>query len=300
MNFLLIALCLLAGPVLRSSGLVPEGSHRGINAWILYVAMPAVALLYLPETRWSTELILPAAMPFLVWAGAWLMLKLCAGRLGLDPETQAALLLTAGLGNTSFIGFPLTEAYFGTEGLRIAVFCDQACFIALSSLGVLTALKASHGAAFGAKTMVTNIVRFPPFLAFAAGLLLPRFLDYSPLDPLLAKLAGTLVPLALFSVGLQIQISDWRSELRPLSLGLAYKLLLAPALVLGVSLACHAKGIIAQASIFEAAMAPMVTAAILAAQYRLNPRLSNLMVGVGILLSIVTTGLWSLILHTLR
>jgi predicted permease len=119
------------------------------------------------------------------------------------------------------------------------------------------------------------------------------------LNPLLTKLAGTLVPLALFSVGLQIRISDWGSELRLLSLGLVYKLLLAPALVLGVALAFHLKGIIAQASVFEAAMAPMVTAAILAAEYRLNPRLSNLMVSVGILISIATTGLWALILRTL-
>jgi hypothetical protein len=39
-------------------------------------------------------------------------------------------------------------------------------------------------------------------------------------------------------------------------------------------------------------MAPMITAAIIADQYQLNPKLANLMVGTGILLSFVTTGLW--------
>ena len=78
MNFLLIALCLIAGLVLRSSGILPENSHRGINAWILYIALPAVTLLYIPAIPWSSALILPVTMPWLVWIGAWLMLKLFA------------------------------------------------------------------------------------------------------------------------------------------------------------------------------------------------------------------------------
>jgi predicted permease len=119
------------------------------------------------------------------------------------------------------------------------------------------------------------------------------------LNPLLTKLAATLVPLALFSVGMQIKFSEWRSELPSLSLGLAYKLMIAPGLVLCAALAFKTGGIIAQTSVFEAAMAPMVTSAILAAEYRLNARLANLMVSVGILLSIATTGLWWFILRTI-
>jgi predicted permease len=297
MNFLLIALCLLAGLVLRSSGIVPEDSYKGINTWILYIALPSVSLLYIPAIRWGGALILPVIMPLLVWAGAWLILKVPAGRFHLDGGTHAALLLTAGLGNTSFIGFPLTQAYFGDEGLRIAVICDQISFITLSTIGVVTALNASHDTDSGMKGIARKIIRFPPFLAFLAAIILPRFIDLSPLDPLLEKLAGTLVPLALFSVGLQIRFGEWRRELRPLSFGLVYKLLIAPALVFCAALVLQIKGIIAQASVFEASMPPMITSAILAAEYELDPRLSNLMVSIGILVSIGTTGFWSLILN---
>jgi malate permease and related proteins len=297
MSFLLIAICLISGLVLRSSGILPENSHRGINAWILYIALPAVTLLYVPALTWSSALILPLTMPFLVWSGAWITLKLFARHFALDKGTQAVLLLTAGLGNTSFVGFPLTQAYFGDEGLRIAVICDQMNFIALATLGVMTALNASHSADSGMKTMVRGIIRFPSYLAFVAALILPRFISFEPLNPLLTKLGATLVPLALFSVGLQMQFSEWRRELPSLSLGLIYKLLIAPGLVLGAALAFQLKGIIGQTSVFEAAMAPMVTSAILAVEYQLNPRLSNLMVSVGLLISIATTGLWWLILR---
>ena len=299
MNFVLIALCLLAGMALRSSRILPENSHRGINAWLLYVAMPAVTLLYIPEIRWSRALILPFVMPLLVWGGAWLTLRLSAGRLALERRTSAALLLTAGLGNTSFVGFPLTQAYFGEEGLRIAVICDQVSFLALSTLGVMTALNASRGEGLGKRMILRNIVRFPPFLSFIAALVVPRFVDFGPVNPLFAKLAATLVPLALFSVGLQIRFSESRREAAPLALGLAYKLIAAPAIVFCAALAFRVGGVAAQASIFEAAMAPMVTSAILASEYGLNRRLSNLMVSVGLVLSLITTGFWFLVLKSI-
>lgn len=124
MNFVLIALCLVAGWILRASNILPHDSHKPINIWILYIALPSVALLYVPAITWTSALILPIVMPLCVWFGAWLLFKLFAKRLAIDTASQAALLLTAGLGNTSFVGFPLSQAYFGDEGLRIAVICD--------------------------------------------------------------------------------------------------------------------------------------------------------------------------------
>jgi malate permease and related proteins len=296
MNFVLIAFCLIAGLVLRAAGILPKNSHKGINAWLLYIALPSVTLLYVPAIQWSRSLILPIAMPFLVWGGAWITLNLFARRISLDKKTRAALLLTAGLGNTSFIGFPLTQAYFGEEGLHIAIICDQISFIVLLTIGVMTALKASHRANPGRMVMAKNILRFPSFLVFIVAIVLPRFTTLASLNPFLTILAGTLVPLALFSIGLQMRFPEWRHDAIQLSIGLACKLLIAPALVLGAAYGFRVRGIIAQASVFEASMAPMVTAAILASEYRLNPRISNLMVSAGILLSILTTALWFLIL----
>jgi malate permease and related proteins len=299
MNFLLIGICLAAGMGIRASGTLPENAHKGINSWILYIALPAVAFHYIPAITWSRDLIFPVAMPFLVWIAAWVALKLLARHFPLDTETHAALLLTAGLGNTSFIGFPLTQAYFGDEGLRIAVIYDQINFILLATLGVMTALKAAHGPGSAKRIILRSIFRFPPLLASLAALIVPRFIGMEPLNPLLDRLSATLVPLSLFSVGLQIRFSEWRKEVRPLSLGLAYKLLMAPALVLGATLGFQIKGIIPQVSVFESAMPPMITSAIMAAEYQLNPRVANLMVSAGILLSLPITALWWLVLRAL-
>ena len=46
-------------------------------------------------------------------------------------------------------------------------------------------------------------------------------------------------------------------------------------------------------TVLQCAMAPMITAGILAEQHGLNPPLANTIVGVGILLSLATVPLWN-------
>ena len=74
--------------------------------------------------------------------------------------------------------------------------------------------------------------------------------------------------------------------------GLTYKLVLAPLLVLGAALAMGLKGQVVTISVFEAAMAPMITSAVVAQEFGAAPRLATAMVGMGIPLSLLTTALW--------
>jgi hypothetical protein len=50
-------------------------------------------------------------------------------------------------------------------------------------------------------------------------------------------------------------------------------------------------------SIIEIAMPPMVMGSVLAVSYDLNPKLANLMVGIGIPLSFITIFIWYFILN---
>ncbi|HET8753135.1 MAG TPA: AEC family transporter [Salinimicrobium sp.] len=144
LNFILIALCLLAGFLVQKLKALPEDSFRSVNAWVINVAIPAVALKYIPEIHWNFSLILPFLMPFLVWGGSFFFVMLLSRFIKMDSGTRGALFLTAGLGNTSFLGFPLSEAYYGEEGLQIAILCDQACFVVMSTFGIIAATRASN------------------------------------------------------------------------------------------------------------------------------------------------------------
>jgi len=71
-----------------------------------------------------------------------------------------------------------------------------------------------------------------------------------------------------------------------------YKLILTPIMVLILAIVFGIKGDIAKISIFESAMPTVITASIIAEQYRLNTKLINLIIGISILVGFVTTGIW--------
>lgn len=279
-------LCLSAGYALKKAGVMGDGSHLGLNAWLVYVAVPAAALLHVPTIDWNPTMLWPVLMPALVWCGSWLIL----GRLSRERRpTRGALILGCGLGNTSFVGFPLTLAYFGEPGLKIAVVCDQITFLLLSTVGV--AVSISHGRESSQASMLKRLFLFPPFLGFLLSLLAPGVVSYGGLPELWRPLASTIVPVALFSVGAQLQLSPKAFD-KLLAWGLVYKLLLAPALVLALVLLAGARGLVAQVTVMEAAMASMATTSVLAVQYGLDSRVINLLIGVGVPLSLFTTHLW--------
>ncbi|WP_443945320.1 AEC family transporter [Pedobacter sp. AW1-32] len=295
-NFILIGLCILAGLLFRKSGTLPNDAHRGINAWIIYIALPAVSFKYLPHIIWTSDLFFPVLAPVFIWMLGWLFITLYSKKNKLDKSTAAGLKLTSALSNTSFIGFPLVTAYFGEQYLGIAIICDQVTFALLSTIGVVAAIRASETEQLNAKHVIKKVLTFPPLIGCTLALIVPRLLNISFLDPLIDKLAGTVAPLALFSIGLQLKFDGWFREIKHISTALLFKLILAPLLVSLVALFLGLTGKIVQISIFEMSMPTLVTSGVVAGQYNLNPKVASLVIGMGIVIGFVTTAIWWIIL----
>ena len=111
-NFLLIGICIVAGLLVRRFTAIPADAYKGVNALIINLALPAVAFKYLPHIQWTKSLILPAAMPVIVWLCGWMYVKVYAFKAKLDKQTENGLKLVTGLSNTSFLGFPLNILLF--------------------------------------------------------------------------------------------------------------------------------------------------------------------------------------------
>lgn len=296
-NFLLIAICILLGVFFRKSGKLPKDAHKGINAWIINIALPAVSFKYLPYVAFSSELLFPAMAPLLIWCCAWLYVYVYTKYNPVSKATLGGLKLTTGLSNTSFVGFPLIIAYFSEKELGIAIISDQVNFILLSTIGIVVAIRSSQNYKLEARAVLKKVLSFPPIWGCVLALSMPRYMDISALDPLFDKLAGTVGPLALFSIGLQLKFGGWFGEMKHISFALLYKLLLAPIIVSLFAIVLGLKGNIPKIAIFEAAMPTLLTSGIIADQYNLNPKLSNLIIGVGIVISFLTTALWYFILE---
>ncbi|MBN8684836.1 MAG: AEC family transporter [Chitinophagales bacterium] len=293
-NFVLIAFCIGAGMLFRRLQLIPKDAHKGINTWILSLALPAVSFKYLPNIQWSAEMLFPVASSILMWAGAWLFMEMYCRWKGYRQRSRSTLELASGFGNTSFVGFPLITAYYGEQALSIAILCDQSMFLLLSSIGVVAAVRGSRtgDGKVHPRAIVRRLLRFPPLMGCVLALVLSPFIDFSFAAPFFDKLAATVAPLALFSIGLQLSFKGWRRLLPQVSVALLYKLLIGPALVLAAAILSGIKGDIAKISVFEAAMPTVMTSSIICEQYGLNTRLVNLIIGISILTGLFSTALW--------
>jgi predicted permease len=140
--------------------------------------------------------------------------------------------------------------------------------------------------------LLRKVVTFPRFVALVLALALRPWAFPEWLEVMLERLGSTLTPLALFSVGFQLQVGGLRSRAGALALGLGYKLVLAPALVVLGLWMLPVAPIVREATVLQNAMAPMVSGAILASEHELDPELAALMVGFGIPLSFLTVMLW--------
>jgi malate permease and related proteins len=292
-NLLLLIVCFIAGIILRKTGRFPESTPAALNGFIIHISLPALAILHIHRLTLDFSLGYSAAMAWLLF-GVGALFFLIMGRLArFSRETIGALMLVGGLGNTSFVGLPMIEAYYGREFLGVGIVTDMCgSFLVLSTIGVMTAVSFSSGG-LTFRQLARKILLFPPFQALLLALLLRAVHFPDALNVVLQKLGDTLTPLALASVGFQLRLGKLRGELHPLCLGLFYKLLLGPGIItLIFVIICKGHGPVMQVTLFEAAMAPMISAGIVAVDHRLNPHLVTLMIGLGIPLSFLTLPIW--------
>jgi len=294
---LLLLVCLTLGVLVARFAHPPMGLAQGLNWWVINIALPALVLELIPRLHFDPQLWFLVVTQWLVFIGAAVAFRLLGNAWGWSRARIGCMTLMAGLGNTSFVGYPLLEALRGREGLALGVVADQlGCFVALAVGGVLVSAIYS-GKTPKPREVVLRVVTFPAFIALAAGAMVGALGGWpGPAEAILERLGATLVPLALFSVGLRLKLQFGGGQAAPLALALGWKLLAAPLLMLGLGLLAGVGGMVLTIGVLQAAMAPMISAAILCDQHHLEPPLANTILGSGILLSLVTVPLWSYML----
>ncbi len=305
MNAMVMLLaCLAAGIVLQRAGKLPDNAPAALNAYVINVALPALALTHLHATALTLDLLASAAGAWLMLGAAALFIGLVARRMNLGAAATGALILTGGLANTSFVGLPMIEAWIGRDGLPYGIVIDQlGSYLALSTFGLMVAARYS-GQPMQWSTMWQRVLTFPPLIALVIALLLRPVPFHPALEDALGRIGATVAPIALFAVGCQLRLGELWAKRHALALGLGYKLVLGPLLIAAVCLALFDTGdpgaaFATTVVIFEAAMGPMIGAAVVANHYKLDSGLTSLMVGVGIPISLLIAPLWLNVAHSM-
>lgn len=291
--FFLILLMLALGKLCQHVRFFPENAADTLNLFALYVLLPAAILRYAARLEIGPQVLAMAAVPWAVLLATIAVVSLLARPLKLDNGSRAALMLCIGLGNTSYLGYPLTLALFGENALPQAVIYDQfGSFLILATWGLWVLARYGGDAKPTVGMMARKVLSFPPFFALVIALTVMPAQPPHAVDAVLLRLSDALLPVVALAVGLQLQFRLPREHLAPLGAGLVLKLALMPLLAWGLVMLLRLQGEQADVAVLETAMPPMITAGALAISHRLAPTLAAALVGYGTLLSMATLPLW--------
>ena len=291
-NFVLIILAIAIGYGINRLNIFSKDAPTILNQFVIYISLPAMILLQIPKLTFSMDTLIPIIVAWMVMFFSAILVLLVAKVFSFSKEITGSLMLVAILGNTSFMGIPIVNAYMGESAIPYVLVYDQlGTFIALAIYGTFIASYYSSKNQITFKIITLKVLTFPPFISLVVALFLMG-VEFNPiLSKVLASFSSTIVPMALVAVGLQLQFKLPKEDLKPFSIALVIKLIIAPIFAIIICKIFSWDNEVSVVSIMESAMAPMITAGAIASMAGLAPRLSSAIVGYGILISFITTAI---------
>ena len=291
-NFVLILLAIAIGYGINRLNIFSKDAPTILNQFVIYISLPAMILLQIPKLSFSMDTLIPIIIAWIVMFFSAILVLLLAKIFSFSKEITGSLMLVAILGNTSFMGIPIVNAYMGESAMPYVLVYDQlGTFIALAVYGTFIASYYSSKSQITFKIITFKVLTFPPFISLVAALFLMG-VEFNPIiSKVLAAFSSTIVPMALVADGLQLQFKLPREDIKPFTLALLIKLLIAPIIAIIICKIFSWNNDVSIVSIMEAGMAPMITAGAIASMAGLAPRLSSAIVGYGILISFITTAI---------
>lgn len=302
-----------AGYAARAAGLLGDAVADALARFVFGIAVPLLLFRTLSRAEFGE------ASPFLLWAAyfggaciVWPLGTLLARKLGgHDRRAGVVAGVAAGFSNTVFVALPAVERAYGPAGLAPLLVILSVHMPLMTAAGTLL-LESASAADTRARTGVPAPRR--PVGQILAGLaraflknaiilgILAGFgwrltgLSIPPLlDEILASLAGTAGPLALFSLGMSLRRFGLRGDL-----GLAFALVALSLAVMPAAVWLIAAPLLpplwTKVAVLTAAAPSGVNAYLFATNVGAGEKLAASTTLLGTLLSVLTLSAWLVIL----
>jgi malate permease and related proteins len=262
------------GAALRATKILKREDSKILNAVIVYAALPALIFGVVYKAPLSWDVLRVAGIAWVAslvgFAVSWGLTR----ALKLPRATAGAFMICASIGNTGYIGYPVTKLLLGEVALSRAVFYDVFGTVAvLFTIGVIVASEMGEHEE-GRISVLKELFTFPAMVALLVALA-ARFIPVpesvrTPVMDWLAILGNMAVPLIMVSLGLSLSAQGFRSQ--PLALGAAaaVKLLVLPVVAFGAALLLHETAASTRLVVLQSSMPTVMLSLVIGQRFGLD------------------------------
>ena len=258
------------GVLLRALGVLSASDAKPINAIIIYVGLPAFIFRAVHGAKLDAKLWGVVGVAWAVFAVTLGLGWLAARLLKLPPTVAGGFIIATALGNTGYIGYPVTQALLGPAKLPDAIFYDV--FGTVGALVFVGLLVAQHyGDNEEARVNpLRELFTFPAVIALLVGLALRPVAVPELVGNGLELLANMVAPLIMLSVGMSLRVSTLGRAAVPLGVLGVLRLVVASALGWGVGMLVLGPGAPLQVAVLEAGMPSMMLTLVVGERFGLD------------------------------
>ena len=264
-----------------------ELQARTLTRTAYYIFVPAfifrsISMADVPLTslsRMVTFIILTHLFAVIIAAGL--------GRLlGRSKEMIAAFIMIASFGNVGNFGLAVIQFRLGDIALPAA----SIYFVVINTVAFVICISAAGWAHGGGRGAIWSVLKTPAIWATVPAVLVSAGGLEVPLlfDRMIGLLAGAMIPVMLFALGLQLVEQGKIHLSMDVFLASGVRLLLVPALALLIAIPFGLTSIETSAGVLQAAMPAAVLVSIIAKENNIVPGFVTSVVVVSTLLSVVT------------
>ena len=283
-----IIVMILIGALSKKIGLLKEEDVETLNNIVINIALPCMIFnaLYTADVsllpRLSILTVYMLITSLIVGILTYLLLK----SFGWDKKKIWSIVIVVVLGNTGFLGYPITQGIFGNEGMIRAVFCDISTSIIFVFLSFILILIFDGEI----KVALKKILTFLPLWSIILGIAFNIFsIPITSLgSTVVTYLAGATIPLIMISLGLSLKLEGLKNHFKEVSLASAIKLIVYPLIALGVLSLLNITGFEHTIGFIEATMSSAMIGLVLSITYKLDWELTSDCIFTSTLFSLVT------------
>lgn len=283
-----IIIMILIGVLSKKIGLLKEEDVETLNNIVINIALPCLIFntLYSADASLVPQLSILTVYMLITSLIVGILTYSLLHFLGWERKKIWSVVIVVVLGNTGFLGYPITQGIFGNAGMVRAVFCDCSTSIVFVILSFILILVFDGEI----KVALKKIVTFLPLWSIILGIIFTLYnIPISSVgSTVIGYLSGATIPLIMISLGLSLNLDGFRNHFKEVGLASFIKLVIYPLIGLCVLSLLNITGFNHTIGFIEAAMSSAMLGLVLSVTYKLDWELTSDCIFASTILSLVT------------